>query len=535
MYHFFKDKTVLVVDDFAEFRLSVKAMVEKFGADKIETAKNGDEAVQAYVKTQHDIVLCDYNLGEGKNGQQVLEELHHREVFKYDTTFILVTAERTIAMVMGALEHKPDDYLTKPFTQTTLKARLEKVTQQKQALKAIYSAITAKQYANAIKACEQHIAEKGRYSGLCRQLIAECFLRQQQPQQAHAIYSEMLAQRPIPSAILGVAKCQLAQKQLTECEKTLNSLLKIQPKSIEAMDLVAEVKHQQGKWEQEKHWLKQASQLSPLSIDRQRKLLEAARSTSDNELELRSLRQISKLGQYSSKSNPDDASAYVQAVLKKASSEQGLKKKRLLAEAQETLKQQQKRYKSEPRFTTQAELLELQALIIMGGEKEAERLSQKQSSYEDNALKQGDEVALQLMQDNLRLLGNEEQAVALQNKAILVAKQQQQKEAAAAKAPENRLGITAYKAEQIEDAIKHFRVAILEYPDSVAIALNLIQALLKQLKTQGGQRNLLYEAKELAGQCAYLSSKDSQYERFHQLKRHIDTLEIQYEQHRAAN
>lgn len=535
MYHFFTNKTVLVVDDFAEFRLSVKGMVEKFGAQMIDTAKDGDEAVQAYVKSQHDIVLCDYNLGEGKNGQQVLEELHHREVFRYDTTFILVTAERTIAMVMGALEFKPDDYLTKPFTQTTLRTRLIRVAQQKQDLKSIYTAITAKNYQKAIAACEAYIKQGERYSGLCRQLVAECHLRLNQPDKSRAIYSEMLAQRPTPAAILGVAKSLLAINDIAECEKTLNALLKIQPKSVEAMDLMAEIKRRQEKPEQEKHWLKQASQLSPLSITRQRKLAEVSKATNDDELELRSLRHISKLSQHSSKCNPDDAAAYIQAALKKASSEQGLKRKRLLAEAVDTLKQDQKRYKTEPRFQTQAELLELQSQIIIGGSKVAERLSQNQEQHEATALKQGDGIALRIMEDNYRLLGNENQANALRSQAIAMAKQQQKKEAEAAKAPANQLGITAYKANQFGEAIKQFRVAIQEFPDSVTIALNLVQALLKWIKTQDGQQRQLDEAKELIARIAYLPANDNRYERLHQLKRHIDTLEIQYEQNRSAN
>ncbi len=82
----------------------------------------------------YDVVLCDYNLGEGMDGQQVLEEAKHRRLVGYATVFVMITAENTMEMVMGAMEYKPDDYLTKPFNKELLKSRLEKLVARKRDL-----------------------------------------------------------------------------------------------------------------------------------------------------------------------------------------------------------------------------------------------------------------------------------------------------------------------------------------------------------------------------------------------------------------
>ena len=71
-------KTFLVVDDFGDMRGMLRSMLSTVGVKEIDTANNGPEAIDALERRRYDIVLCDYNLGPGKNGQQVLEEARHR-------------------------------------------------------------------------------------------------------------------------------------------------------------------------------------------------------------------------------------------------------------------------------------------------------------------------------------------------------------------------------------------------------------------------------------------------------------------------
>jgi len=66
---------VLIVDDFNSFRLALSKMLSEFGFSHIDSAANGTEALNYCKKQSYDLVLCDYNLGPGKNGQQLLEEL----------------------------------------------------------------------------------------------------------------------------------------------------------------------------------------------------------------------------------------------------------------------------------------------------------------------------------------------------------------------------------------------------------------------------------------------------------------------------
>ena len=95
------------------------------GAQYIDDVANAEDALEKLIEQHYDVILCDYNLGEGRNGQQLLEEVMHRHIIPYGTIYIMITAENTQAMVMAAVEYRPDGYLNKPFPKDLLIKRLE--------------------------------------------------------------------------------------------------------------------------------------------------------------------------------------------------------------------------------------------------------------------------------------------------------------------------------------------------------------------------------------------------------------------------
>ena len=133
----YSNKRFLVVDDFSDFRSSVKAMLRDMGAKDVDTADCGEDTLAMCRHKRYDIILHDYNLGAGKNGQQVLEELLIGKLISHQCIFIMVTAESSQAMVLSALEHEPDAYLTKPFNRASLAQRLDKLVERKTLLKPI--------------------------------------------------------------------------------------------------------------------------------------------------------------------------------------------------------------------------------------------------------------------------------------------------------------------------------------------------------------------------------------------------------------
>nr|WP_054773998.1 response regulator [Methylogaea oryzae] len=149
-----RGKKILIVDDLPDMRTMMRTLVASLGAEDIHTAKDGDQAMAAMIIHKFDVVLCDYALGEGRDGQQVLEEVRHRGLLPYSAIFVMVTAETSTPMVMGAVEYSPDDYLSKPIPKATLQTRLRNLLGKKEKLHPILNAMQQHNYTVALTQCD---------------------------------------------------------------------------------------------------------------------------------------------------------------------------------------------------------------------------------------------------------------------------------------------------------------------------------------------------------------------------------------------
>ncbi|HTH40016.1 MAG TPA: response regulator, partial [Rhodocyclaceae bacterium] len=70
-----RDRTGLLIDDLQEMRSSVRIQLSDIGLEKCDQARNVKEAVERLTQRQYDLIICDYNLGQGADGQQLLELL----------------------------------------------------------------------------------------------------------------------------------------------------------------------------------------------------------------------------------------------------------------------------------------------------------------------------------------------------------------------------------------------------------------------------------------------------------------------------
>ncbi|MCF6238392.1 MAG: response regulator, partial [Candidatus Marinimicrobia bacterium] len=134
-------RQILIVDDFSDMRLAVRRMLRDLGEENADFASNGKDAIDKIRQTSYDIILCDYNLGDGKDGHQILEEAHHMGLIKPSCIFMMVTAETSRIHVLGAIECQPDDYIAKPFTKELLQLRIAKAIKKKEELMDIYRAM----------------------------------------------------------------------------------------------------------------------------------------------------------------------------------------------------------------------------------------------------------------------------------------------------------------------------------------------------------------------------------------------------------
>ncbi len=116
---------VLIADEFQNSRQSIKKILASLDINKVSVTSNGKGVIDACRNTAFDLILCNYNLGKGKNGLQVLEEIRKLGYLKASSSFIFISAETSRDVVMSLMETKPDEFLTKPCNQSELIKRIK--------------------------------------------------------------------------------------------------------------------------------------------------------------------------------------------------------------------------------------------------------------------------------------------------------------------------------------------------------------------------------------------------------------------------
>lgn len=127
-------RTMLLVEDNSELRLFLRSI---FAAEyRIVEAVDGMQGWSKALKFLPDIIISDVMMPK-KNGISMTRELRS-DMTTSHIPIVLLTAKTSIESKLEGLEYGADDYITKPFSATYLKARVKNLLTQRQKLQAIY-------------------------------------------------------------------------------------------------------------------------------------------------------------------------------------------------------------------------------------------------------------------------------------------------------------------------------------------------------------------------------------------------------------
>jgi DNA-binding NtrC family response regulator len=114
-------RRILVVDDEKNIRLMLtKALADDETA--VETAVNGEEALEKIEQSAYDLVLLDLRL-PGMDGLDVLRELRERNAKQ---AVIVLTAHGTVESAVEAMQGGAVNFLQKPFAPQELRDAVAK-------------------------------------------------------------------------------------------------------------------------------------------------------------------------------------------------------------------------------------------------------------------------------------------------------------------------------------------------------------------------------------------------------------------------
>jgi predicted Zn-dependent protease len=195
--------------------------------------------VRAIQNKVFDLILCEYDLGVGQDGQQLLEDVRHHKLAPLSTIFIMVTAERAYAKVVSAAELAPSDYLLKPFTADTLLDRVLKALEKRKAFVEVFTHMENGAVTEALQACHHGERDYPRYAVDFMRLRAELHVVLGEAAEAEVLYQHLFELKAVAWARLGLAKTLFMQGKYQEAEQILKSLLAENKQYMDAYDLLA--------------------------------------------------------------------------------------------------------------------------------------------------------------------------------------------------------------------------------------------------------------------------------------------------------
>jgi DNA-binding response OmpR family regulator len=238
-------------------------MLNQCGVAKIEHAVSAGSAMRPIRGREFDIILCEYDLGEGQDGQQLLEDLRHNNMIPLSTIFFMVTAERSYQKVVSAAELAPTDYILKPCTADIVLDRISRAIERRAQFLPVYRLMEQGSLRQALDACVEGEARDKRYVFDFMRLRAELHVTLGEPALAEPIYASLFEARAVAWARLGLAKSLFMQDRIDEAQNLLTALVDQNRNFLDAYDWLAKTHEANGQLPQAQTVLQEATAISP--------------------------------------------------------------------------------------------------------------------------------------------------------------------------------------------------------------------------------------------------------------------------------
>lgn len=119
------DLKVLIVDDQQTIRSLVRNGLREIGVSTIEEAGDGEAALAVLLSTKVNLIISDFNMPK-LDGLALLRAVRMTPQLK-GIAFIMLTGRADADLVSRAQQFGVNNYLVKPFTVSSLRAKIEEV------------------------------------------------------------------------------------------------------------------------------------------------------------------------------------------------------------------------------------------------------------------------------------------------------------------------------------------------------------------------------------------------------------------------
>ena len=495
------EKRILIVDDQKSFQTLLKGMLMQLGARNIHYVDSAESALATFNHEKYDLVFIDYNLGQGKNGRQLLSELKAKNKLTPQTICMMITGENNRAMVLGVVEVEPDDYLIKPFSQGLLKQRILKIVKRKEVLAPALTAANENNFETGIQIL-QAISEKyPRYRQVCNKLVCQSYFKTHQFSLANDLLISLLSSERSNWILVYLAYAALNLKKYQDAIKYCDQVLGKNRFQVEALDIKAQALQGLNQIDESLFVIWQSSQISPYSITRQNLVANIAFNAKDYDKYVDATERLLAMTERSVFADLSIQLNYIRALFLAAEFAEKDTQHQFINRLQVSLLKAKKNSDifEELPFTIFEKLCKSRIFALKNQYIDAKQLiNQVQSELENNDCSLPKEFlpeSIMTLYDIGEFEAAKQQVDSLSQEdmpnnlnELLALKSNKMKARIENFETHNNNGIRLYKTNEFYNAIKEFEMALQYAPTNTGSSLNLLQALLQLLPHQKSDR-----------------------------------------------
>lgn len=355
----------LIIEDMAVQQTTLRGQLALLGITEVDVAVNANDAHRLIKSRRYGLILCDFNLNQQTDGQQLFEHLRENSLLPPDCLFFMVTAESGYGSVAAATEHHPDAYLLKPITASDIEDRLKAMLEKRQALLPINSRLAKDDLPGALTAADEVLALRNRWFMPALQLKGQTLLKLGRHEEAKTAYQQALeVRKDLMWARLGLARAHKAAGQFSAAIKLAQEILdsKDGSKMVAAYDVMAESLEATGDPQGALWVLRDASLVVP-SSRRHRLVGESAYRNGDLDMARTALSKATKASRGSIVAQPQDTLLLAQTLVDLGEPSEAL---RVVQDATPA-------YKNAPNFGVTALAIQAQVEVATGKTEQAEK------------------------------------------------------------------------------------------------------------------------------------------------------------------
>ena len=120
-----KSIKILIVDDYKTMLRIIRNVLRQIGLTNVDEANDGAEALAMIKQSDYGLVISDWNM-QPMTGLELLQQVRADSRLS-KLPFIMVTAESKVENIVAAKQAGVSNYVVKPFSAETLRAKIDTV------------------------------------------------------------------------------------------------------------------------------------------------------------------------------------------------------------------------------------------------------------------------------------------------------------------------------------------------------------------------------------------------------------------------